>query len=162
MSGKTNEFSQDFLEFVSVGGGSSNQKDSLFNNYECCVGEGCNEGRFIFGSFGSGSDGLLTYCADCYSKVKNVSSIDDSISEIIAATIIIAEPTIETSNALLDLSKRDYTEMFVDRNEMIEHLVLVNAKNVEYFAKLKISDTVELSYKMIPNYCSTVCILQHC
>ena len=64
------------------GSSSSNQHDSKLQNYESCVGEGCNEGRFVVGSFGSGSDELLTYCGDCYSKVKNVVPADDQKSEV--------------------------------------------------------------------------------
>ncbi len=80
MEAETNSFSSAFMEFLNPR--SEDEDDSKVSNengnlettrLESCVGEWCNEKKFVVGSIGTGSVGLFTYCADCY---QNVSKTD--------------------------------------------------------------------------------------
>ena len=65
---KPEEFPQEFLDARSASGSVGSSKE---NKMEICIGEKCNEKRFLVGSNGSGSIGLLTYCSDCYLSALN-------------------------------------------------------------------------------------------
>ena len=126
--------------------------------YEICVGEGCNESKFVVGSDGSGNIGNLTYCPDCYSKVsgKTSNATITCINEVTNATTttcINVTPTLEASDKANNLLTKDYTKSSFDfdyRTAMFDHLVTIKA-NSEYYVTLQICDDKALSYKLVPN-----------
>ena len=154
MSNLSESFSDDFCDWVLVGG--SDSPPNLVLSYETCVGEGCNESKFVVGSAGCGNIGSLTYCPDCYLKVSKIDSENGKKNQVINI-----KQTIETSDKVNDFFDKDNsltndsnTKMdfdFDDRTEMFNHFVAVNSRGKVYYVKLQISDDKALSYKMVHN-----------
>ncbi len=102
-------FSEEFLSFLNP---ENSPQQAKVIKYEICAGEGCNELRLIDGSEGCESIGPFTYCADCYTKVSKVESVDDRNKSESGGIITI--PTIEIIADKLnndgELLKKDYRQ----------------------------------------------------
>ena len=158
-------FPDDFLDFVSV------SHNKQVNKLETCVEKGCHEKKFIAGSEGSGSIGLLTYCSDCYQSAfqKHASTIDSNgppFPTSIHVDLTLADHEIKQaeSDAIeveVDLMSKDYGKKdddgppYHNPKPLFEHLAAIKSTD-NYSAEFLIntsdmqSETKSLNYKLLP------------